>query len=261
MDYVEARDARNMPGMRLALTMNVCGPWSEAAKYIYQVKDVPFVPVAQYGGEENPDLVDWTGHGNAPVAVWENEAPRTGWAEILVQAERLASDPALLPQDPALRAQVFGIANELCGEWGFGWCRRIMLFPPVDAPEDTGGEGMKTLRARYGKTTNPYEEAPGRVVEILNYLRDVLEAQKAAGSDYLVGDGLTAADIYWAAMSQMLEPMPEELNPITGPMREVYGGIGPVVEQAKHAILLEHRDMIFDRHLQLPLDFMDTRAG
>ena len=260
MDYVEAKDARNMDGMRLALTVGVCGPWSEAAKYILQVKGIPFVPVAQYGGQENPDLVDWTGHGNAPVTVFDDEPPRAGWADILMQAERLVPEPALLPRDPALRAQVFGIANELCGEWGFGWCRRIMLFPPQDAPEDTGGDSMKTLRARYGKITNPYDEAPGRIVEILDYLRDVLEAQKQAGSPYLVGDSLTAADIYWAAMSQMLEPMPEDLNPIVGPMREFYGGIGPVIEEAKHQILLDHRDFIFSEHLTLPLDFHDTRG-
>ena len=95
MDYVEAKDARNMDGMRLALTVGVCGPWSEAAKYILQVKDIPFVPVAQHGGQENPDLVDWTGHGNAPVTIFEDEPPRAGWAEILMQAERLAPEPAL----------------------------------------------------------------------------------------------------------------------------------------------------------------------
>ncbi|TDI60566.1 MAG: hypothetical protein E2O92_05195 [Alphaproteobacteria bacterium] len=261
MDYVEAADARKLDGMRLALTINVCGPWSESAKYILQVKDIPFVPVAQYGGGENPDLVDWTGHGNAPVAVWENEPPRTGWAEILDQAERLAPTPSLAPKDPALRAQVFGISNEICGEWGFGWCRRIMLFPPVEAPEDIGGDSMKMLRARYGRTTNPYDDAPGRVVQILDYLRDILEAQKAAGSPYMVGDSLTAADIYWAAFSQMLVPMPEDKNPITGPMRDAYGNIGPVVQASAHPILIEHRDMIFDRHLSLPLDFMDSREA
>ena len=75
-----------------------------------------------------------------------------------------------------------------------------------------------------------------------------------------LGDSLTAADIYWAAMSQMLVPMPEDKNPITGPMREMYGGIGPVVGEATHPILLEHRDYIFEKHLSLPLDFMDTRG-
>jgi glutathione S-transferase len=260
MNYVEAADARHMDGMRLALTMNVCGPWSESAKYILQVKNIPFTAVAQYGGGENPDLVEWTGHGNAPVAVWEDEPPRTGWAEILDQAERLSPEPSLLPKDPALRAQVFGIANEICGEWGFGWCRRIMLFPPVDTPEDAGGDTMKMLRARYGRTTNPYDEAPSRVVDILDYLRDVLVAQKTAGSPYMVGDSLSAADIYWAAFSQMLVPMPEDKNPIKGMTRDMYANIGPVVGEANHPILIEQRDYIFEKHLSLPLDFMDTRS-
>ena len=257
MEYVEARDARNMDGMRLALTMNVCGPWSEAAKYIMEFKDIPYVPVAQYGGQENEDLVDWTGHGNAPVAVWNDEPARAGWLEILMLAERIAPEPALLPADPATRAQVIGISNELCGEWGFGWCRRIIMFPP----EEEAGGAMEIMRERYGKRTNPYDQAPGRVVEILDYLRDVLEAQMEAGSDYLVGNSLTAADIYWAAMSQLLSPMPDDKNPMLGPLREWYANVGPVVEKAIYPILLEHRDRIFDRHLKLPLDFIDTREN
>lgn len=259
MNYVEARDARTMDGMRLALTTNVCGPWSEAAKHIFHVKNIPFVPVAQYGGQANEDLVDWTGHGNAPVAVWNDETPRAGWVDILMLAERIAPEPALLPDDPALRAQVFGLSNELCGEWGFGWCRRLMLFPPEEAPENTAGEAMEMLRRRYGHAVRPYDRAPGRVVDILNYLRDVLEAQEAKGSPYLVGDSLTAADIYWAAFSQFLEPMPEDLNPLTGPMRDVYGNVGDVVGAAKHPILFTHRDFICHNYLVLPLDFMDTR--
>ncbi len=260
MEFVEARDAQHMDGMRLALTINVCGPWSEAAKNILEVKDIPYTPVAQYGGGENPDLVAWTGHGNAPVAVWENEPPRAGWAEILMLAERLAPEPALLPEDPGLRAQVFGISNELAGEWGFGWCRRIIMFPPPEAPEDVGGETMRMLRKRYGHTPQPYEQAPHRCVQILDFLRDTLDAQKAKGSQYLVGDGLTAADIYWATFSQLLEPMSEDRNPVSGPMRDAYGNVGDIVEGAKHPILYAHRDFIFDEHLTLPLDFMDTRA-
>ncbi|MDA0339235.1 MAG: hypothetical protein O2910_05270 [Proteobacteria bacterium] len=260
MQYVEARDARDVDGMRLALTINVCGPWSEAAKYILQVKDIPFVPVAQYGGQENEDLVAWTGHGNAPVAVWENEPPRTGWAEILMLAERLSPEPQLLPDDPSMRAQVFGISNEICGEWGFGWCRRTMMLPPQDAPEDAGGETMRMLRKRYGHAPQPYATAPGRCVQILDFLRDILEAQKARGRAYLVGDGLTAADIYWAAFSQLLEPMSEDRNPVSGPMRVAYSTVGDVVGAAKHPILYAHRDFIFDEHLILPLDFMDTRS-
>ncbi len=260
MDYIEARDAVDLDGMRLALTVNVCGPWSESAKYIFEYKDIPYTPVAQYGGQENEDLKAWTGHGNAPVAVWNDEPPRTGWAEILMLAERLAPEPSLLPEDPAQRARVFGIANEICGEWGFGWCRRIIMFPPPEEPEDVGGETMRMLRKRYGHTPKPYDQAPHRCVQILDYLAAVLEDQKAKGINYLVGDGLSAADIYWAAFSQLFDPMPEDLNPITGGMREVYGSVGPIVEKARHPILYAHRDTIFQTHLKLPLDFMDSRT-
>ena len=117
-------------------------------------------------------------------------------------------------------------------------------------------DGIVPVSIRSGGRMWPVRERQQQV----SGTRDVLEAQKQAGSPYLVGDSLTAADIYWAAMSQMLEPMPEDLNPIAGPMREFYGGIGPVIEEAKHQILLDHRDFIFSEHLTLPLDFHDTRA-
>ncbi len=259
MKYIDVRDAKDLPGMRLALTTNVCGPWSESAKYILQVKQVPFTPVAQYGGQENEELIAWTGHGNAPVLVWENEQPRTGWAEILMLAERIAPTPALLPGASNLRAAVFGIANEIAGEWGFGWCRRVMMLPPPDAPPDAGGATMAMLRKRYGNSPAPYDQAPARCVAILDYLKDILVRQQDKGSRYFVGDALTAADIYWAAFSQLLQPLVADLNPINETMRKIYGNIGETVSAGKHPILLQHRDYIFRQYIPLPLDFNDSR--
>lgn len=37
-------------------------------------------------------------------------------------------------------------------------------------------------------------------------------------------------------------------------MGPVYSYLGPVIEPHKHAILIGHRDRIFERHLPLPLD-------
>lgn len=71
MEYVAPKVARTMPGLKLALTTGVPGPWSESAKSILYVKKIPYVPVAQIAGAPNEDLVAWTGHRNAPVAVFE----------------------------------------------------------------------------------------------------------------------------------------------------------------------------------------------
>ncbi len=252
MDYVEAAVARDMPGMRLALTVGVPGPWSESAKAIFHVKDIPYTPVAQHGGQPNEDLVAWTGIANAPVTVFESEPPREKWIDILMQAERLKPVPALLPKDPAERARVVGLSNEICGEWGFGWCRRMMMLPP-DPIEEEGT--WKTLQKRYGFSPEPYDQAPRRVAEILQLLSNALKDQESKGSKYFVGGELTALDIYWACFSQLLDPMPAEKNPMNDMMRGVYSVDEPTINAAKDPILLKHRDFIYETHLVLPLDY------
>jgi hypothetical protein len=45
VDYVKVEDARDKPGLRLALTMGVPGPWSQAAKYVFEYKGIALIPV------------------------------------------------------------------------------------------------------------------------------------------------------------------------------------------------------------------------
>ena len=69
MDFARVEDAKDKGGLRLALTIGVPGPWSQAAKYVFETKSIPYVAVAQLGGTMNNELYDWTGHRNAPIAV------------------------------------------------------------------------------------------------------------------------------------------------------------------------------------------------
>ena len=70
-----------------------------------------------------------------------------------------------------------------------------------------------------------------------------------------MADGLTACVIHWPCFSALLEPLPQEVNPMPDWLRSVYSNLGPVVEPHKHPILIEHRDRVFARHLPLPLDY------
>jgi hypothetical protein len=45
VDYVKVEDARDKPGLRLALTMGVPGPWSQAAKYVFEYQGIALIPV------------------------------------------------------------------------------------------------------------------------------------------------------------------------------------------------------------------------
>ena len=128
MDYLSVEEARDLSGLKLVLTGGVPGPWSEAAKALFNHHKVPFHPVLQVGGQSNDALVAWTGHRNAPVAVLNDEAPRVRSMEILELAERLGSGQSLIPGDREARIRMVGLINEMAGEQGFAWhCRAILL--------------------------------------------------------------------------------------------------------------------------------------
>jgi glutathione S-transferase len=241
--------------MRLVLTRGVPGPWGESAKGIFHVKRIPFIRVAQEAGAENASLVAWTGHANAPVAVYDDEPPRAGWAEILMLAERIAPEPRLVPEEPRERALVFGYGFEICGELGFGWTRRLMMFdrmlPPGDDPL-TGVGLVQTLARRYGYSRDAARAAGDRCARTLAELSRVLRAQYAAGSRFLVGDTLTALDVYWAAFAALVEPLPPDLCPMPDYVRPIYT-LDDVVRSALDPVLLAHRDFVYRTYLELPV--------
>lgn len=267
MNYLEVAEARALPGLRLVLTAHVPGPWGEAAKSIFAYKRLPYLPVAQYGGQENADLVAWTGIRNAPIAVYEDEPPRTGWYDILMLGERLAPERPLLPENPEDRALVAGLSNEICGEWGFGWARRLLMMQPPSAPAARSSALSKPIRApfdidasarmarAYSATLGDPAAAAERCAAIVRALAARLHHRNDAGSRYLVGNGVTACDIYWAVFSSMLEPLPHAVNPMPDWMRRLYTAIGPAIASASDPVLIAHRDFIYAEHLSLPLDF------
>lgn len=249
--------ARALPGLRLVLTAGLPGPWGEAAKGVFHAKGVPFARVAQAAGQPNDDLFAWTGHRNAPVAVYADEPPRTGWAEILWLAERLAPEPALVPADPELRVQVFGLCHELMGENGLGWCRRLMLFQENLGDAEEPPEALRTTFGRmlrqYGWSPAAGRAAPERVAEIVRHFAERLAAQRAAGRSWLAGDRLTAVDIFWAAMAGILAPLPAEACALSDGMRAMYTCSHPRVTEALDPALLEHRDRIYRDHMEHPV--------
>ncbi len=258
-EYLEVDEARERPGLRLVLTAGVPGPWGEAAKAIFHVKGIPYLRVRQRGGLPNQALHDWTGRDNAPVAVLDDERPRSGCAEILLLAERMEPEPALLPADPEQRALMFGLAHEICGEQGFGWCRRLMLLDPLigrGSPEiGPGREIGSRLAAKYGYDPEAAAAAPERCAQILTALARRLSEQHAAGRRFLLGDTLTALDLYWAAFCALVEPLPHELCPMDPGLRAVYTVSDPVLRKLADPILLDHREFVYRDYLELPLDF------
>jgi glutathione S-transferase len=258
MNYVEVAQARTMSGLRIVLSPGGPGPWSEAAKSICHVKKLSFVPVAQDVGGANPELMQWTAQTSAPVAVWNDERPRSTWIDQLFLFERLGPEPRLVPERIEDRILMFGYSNEICGETGVGWSRRLMMFER-NLRKSSGGEKGRamfgTMLGKYGYQAELAQAAPAKVAEILRGLSGRLESQKASGSRFFIGDRLSALDIYWATFAALFAPLAHELCPMSPGLRRIYGDPGPVAAAALSPLLLEHRNFIYHEYLQLPLDF------
>lgn len=256
-DYISVDEARTMSGLRLVLTPGVPGPWSEAAKGIFDVKKLPYVRVAQELGGENTALIEWSAQATAPVAVWNNEPPRSTWIELLYLAERLAPEPALIPITIEDRTTMFGYCNELCGETGFGWSKRLMLVHPVLSDPNASPENRgfaKYIGDKYGYEATVAENAPRKTAEVIRFLCARLERQRAAGSRFYIGQQLSALDIYSAAFTALIKPLPHELCPMPKAIRTMYVNTDPVLDAAVQPILIEHRDFIYHEYLKLPID-------
>jgi glutathione S-transferase len=216
--YIEVEQAIGMRGLRVVLSPGVPGPWSEAAKGILYVKKIPYVRVRQELAGENVPLRNWTAQTTAPVFALDDERPRSLWIDQLYLAERLAPTPPLIPADIDDRLLMFGLSNEICGENGFGWQRRLMLLHATltspNAPEQAR-KPSEFLGKKYGYDAEISEGAPARVAAILERLSVQLKNQQSRGSKFLIGDALSALDIYWATFAALVDP----LNSIEGPLQ------------------------------------------
>ncbi|GAB5449742.1 MAG: hypothetical protein Hals2KO_00700 [Halioglobus sp.] len=254
MDYVTVAAAKATPGLRLVLTAGVPGPWGESAKSILAYKGLDYTPVLQEGGGENRELFEWTGQNSAPVAVYEDLPPACHWLDLLMLAERLAPDKPLLPEGPGERAQAIGLAALLAGADGFAWQRRLQMFAPMMAMDEPP-EMIARMAHKYGWSEAAAAQSTQRMLGICEELDRVLAAQQARNCDYFMGESLTAVDFYWANFAGMIKPLGPEDNPMPDYMRATYELVDAATAACLTPRLEAHRDMMYQRHIALPLDF------
>jgi glutathione S-transferase len=253
MQWVSLEEARDASGLRLVTVGGVPSPWGEAAKGVLHVKKIPFV--ATRLSDDRKGVFEWTGSKSAPVAVFDDEPPRTGWAEILLLAERLAPTPALLPAGAADRALVFGLCHELSGEEGLGWSRRLAgVHAGLTGQGGFAEPVARYLGDKYGYRGENGESAGQRVIDLLALFAGRLRSQREAGSDHLVGDALCAADLHLAAMMAMFGPLSDEDCPMPPALRAAFETLDAATREALDPILFEHRDRIYREHLALPVE-------
>jgi glutathione S-transferase len=252
VEYVEFEAARDARGLRMVVVSGVPSPWGEAAKGILQVKQIPWTAVRL--DPRSDAMASWTGERSGPVVVYDDEAPRSGWAEILLLAEHLAPEPALLPLDPEDRALAFGLSHEICGEMGLGWARRLAAVHTGLKNEGGFPAGVAGyLGDKYGYRKEEGDYYGARVVSLLEMLSRRLHAQREVGRPYYLGTELTALDIYSATFMALFAPLSDEQCPMPAAIRGAFESIDDVTAKAVDPILLEHRDLVYAKHLELPL--------
>jgi hypothetical protein len=237
LQYVSVEEAIPRPGLRMVVVGKVPSPWGEAAKNIFQLKGIDFAAVRLV--YDNAALKAWAGQLSGPIAILNDEPPRAGWQEILMLAEKLSAQPALLPVEPRARSMALALCEKLCAKDGLG----------------TGGFGDRVagyLGGKYGYDPARAEADAAAVHRLLAEFAGLLHAQRDNGSDYYLED-LSAVDIYSAAFMALFHPLPQEQCEMIPAVRTAFAWLDEDTARALDPILLEHRDMMYSRHLQLPL--------
>ncbi|MFL2698315.1 MAG: hypothetical protein ACJ0F4_03875 [Gammaproteobacteria bacterium] len=212
LEFISLEEAASMEkGTRVTFAPGMQAMFSEALKNICFVKKVPLTRVLhprmgvdkETGEDRQAKLYELTSQTGLPTMFHDNERPRNVWIEQLALAERIGAvdSPKLIPDNFEHRVEMFGLCAVVLGEDGLTWNMRIL----IDSP----------LAQKYGYSEEASSAAPGKIAEVIALIDNRLKAQEKNGSRYLIGNSLTAVDIYWATMSMTVLPVPLEIMPKT----------------------------------------------
>jgi len=256
MKFVDIEEARAAPGVRLVVMGATPSPWSEAAKGIFVAKGIDVMLVRFLPSDAA--VKQWTGFHNAPALFIDAEPPRAHWSEIIEAAERLGGHARLVPVDADERIRTFGLAHELLGEGGLVWSGRLLAIHRGLTTEGREGFPLRlasNLAPKYGYAPERAAVAKERVTSVLERFGRLVEANDARGQKHLFGDRLSVLDIYVATALAPFAPLPPEQCPGMHPaMRHAFDTAYPELTAAVPVALREHRDLVYRRHLGLPIE-------
>src|SRR5580698_1683365 len=169
LQYRSFEEIIDHPGLRIVMVQGMPSPWAQAAKTIFEIKGLEYVPAPWKPGEANENIVAWGGETSAPIVAWAKEKPINRWIDILYLAERLAPTPSLIPSDATQRALMIGLSHEICGEMGIGWNRRLQIFAPAFA-SGSPPPNISRMGGKYGYHESDAKAAGERIAGSLNAL-------------------------------------------------------------------------------------------
>jgi glutathione S-transferase len=212
-------------------------PWSERLRWVLAAKRLSYTRRAYQPLADEEELRRTTGLSTAPVLIADGEV--IGDSDAAVEwLERRHPTPALMPDDPQLRAQIR--AWELAATETLAPAARLGFIGRVKAL------GVQPLAdhfaAKYG-----WSEAAERHGERLlrPFVTDLARAVERA--PYLVGGGFTRADLTVASMVATVIGHPaEELFSLDPAMRTMFGT--PLGDDPGLAPLRRWRDELYRRH-------------
>ena len=240
-------------GTRVTFIPGIPAMYAEALKNICYVKGIPLIRALhpmmgvdkETGENRQAKLYELTSQTSLPTMLHDEERPRNVWIEQLGLAERIGAPgtPRLIPEDFEQRIEVMGLCEAVLGEDGLVWNMRILNDSP--------------LGRKYGYSDDASSAAPGKIASVIKLIDQRLEAQEKRGSRYLVGDSVTAADIYWATMSMAVLPAPTEIMPLTKQNQGMLkffamNGQIPAIAEALTDRIGEHQRYILSTYCETP---------
>ena len=253
-EFITLEEAAAMTtGTRVTFIPGLPALFAEALKNICYVKGIPLIRALHpmmgidrdTGADRQAVLYELTRQTSLPTMFHNDERPRNVWIEQLALAERIgeAGTPKLIPDDFELRVDVFGLCAVVLAEDGFIWNMRIL--------------GDSPLGRKYGYSEEASAAALGKMVNVIALIDRRLAAQEKSGSRYLVGDSLSAADIYWATLSMSVLPLPPEIMPVTKQNQGMLKYFAknsqiPAVADALTKRIKKHQQFILTTHCETP---------
>jgi len=253
-EFISLDEAAAMSqGLRITFVPGVQALYAEALKNICYVKGIPVIRALhpamgvdkETGEDRQKRLYELTSQTSLPTMFYNEERPRSVWTEQLALAERIggADRPLLIPENFEARVEMFGLCAVVLGEDGLVWNMRIMNDGP--------------LGRKYGYSDEASATAPAKVAEVITLLDRRLQQQSDQGSKYLVGDALSAVDIYWATMSMSITDTPPEIMPVTQQnqgMLKFFAANSrvPAIAEALTSRIEEHQHYILTTYCETP---------